>query len=393
MIQFNLDEPKPTPPPRRYDDYDTAEGIFYHYLSRGLVGLNALERDRHRAGYDRHEDLHRFILLGRWYADSAGNLGLITQPKEGLGPCRVMPVEFMNPDAHWTSSMGSHLPPAEVVCAQCGKGWELDNAHDCYVAQTDSHRDATPWVGQTLLVAREALKNEHAHARQWVRDDHIRHDRFIDLSHDLYDWGDQKGKPHEWPRNEKGWEDLWYAAALQQRGAKFPLDTPPADMKKMLQAQRQALREAEATPLKPEEVYLLEPGDELSVDVWTYYHGQCHREKQADDHRQYFTEIFQAAGFTNFVLEDIPNEYCPCEVCGPWFLLRQSGRGRRGKRVLKIGWRKRVINIDWTEYTSNPELLARFKDEDVTKWETGIHAWGKDKAIAYLTTIREVANA
>ena len=31
MIQFNLDEPKPTPPPRRYDDYDTAEGIFYHY--------------------------------------------------------------------------------------------------------------------------------------------------------------------------------------------------------------------------------------------------------------------------------------------------------------------------------------------------------------------------
>lgn len=392
MVQFSLGRREPDPaPPHRYNDYDTAEGILHHYLSRGLAGLNDLEHDRHRAGYQRQERLHEFVLLGRWFTDSCGNLGRITDPKGGLGPFRVLPVEYLSPEARWTSTYGSDLPPADVVCAKCEKGWDLDTAWDCYIARTDASRDATPWIGETLLVVREALRCEHPHVRQWVRDDHIRNDRFIDLDHEFYDWGDKKGQPHEWPRNERGWEDLWYAATLQRQGAKFPLATPPAEMKAMLQAQRQALRDSGFKQADPVSTYLLEPGDEVSLDVWTYYHGACHREKQADDHRQYFNGLFLLAGFTEFVLEDIPNEYCPCEVCGPWFLLRQSGKGRRGKRVLKIGWRKRVINIDWSEYTSNPDLLAKFDGEDVTKWETGIHAWGKEKAIEYLTIIRQAA--
>ena len=52
--------------------------------------------------------------------------------------------------------------------------------------------------------------------------------------------------------------------------------------------------------------------------------------------------------------------------------------------ALRIGYRKRVINIDWSGTQINHNGDITFKDEDVTKSRTMIHAWGKDKAIEYL---------
>lgn len=85
--------------------------------------------------------------------------------------------------------------------------------------------------------------------------------------------------------------------------------------------------------------------------------------------------------FTNPVyFKEIPNEYDGGWV-SPWFLVTTT------KGVIKIGWRKRVINIDWSEsdVTANAEHL--FPEETVTKFDRTIHAWGYDKAKEYIERI------
>jgi hypothetical protein len=52
----------------------------------------------------------------------------------------------------------------------------------------------------------------------------------------------------------------------------------------------------------------------------------------------------------------------------------------------KIGCRKRVIDIDWS--ATNRDFLALFDDNN-TKGHTGIHAYGYEQAINFLTRIRE----
>ena len=52
-----------------------------------------------------------------------------------------------------------------------------------------------------------------------------------------------------------------------------------------------------------------------------------------------------------------------------------------------IGWRKRVIQIDWSNTIINFEAEHIFPDEDVTKGEKYIHAWGIEKAQQYIDKI------
>jgi hypothetical protein len=81
-------------------------------------------------------------------------------------------------------------------------------------------------------------------------------------------------------------------------------------------------------------------------------------------------------------VEEIPNGYCSDWCCKhlPWFVVTTKiGR-------IKIGCRKRVINIDWSE-TKVPEAEALFPQEDVTKSGRSIHAWGFDKAREYVLRI------
>lgn len=80
----------------------------------------------------------------------------------------------------------------------------------------------------------------------------------------------------------------------------------------------------------------------------------------------------------------IPNEYCSKYCCytKPWL------RVHTPIGPIKIGWRKRVINIDWSEvsplYLISPTV---FKDENVTCGEYYVHAWGYDKAKEYIFKI------
>lgn len=89
--------------------------------------------------------------------------------------------------------------------------------------------------------------------------------------------------------------------------------------------------------------------------------------------------------FQNLIFADeLPNGYCNQWCCRhrPWFLVT-TAKGR-----ITIGWRKRVIQINWDE-TVGPSAEQLFPNEDVTKLDRGIHAWGIDKAREYIERLLE----
>lgn len=56
---------------------------------------------------------------------------------------------------------------------------------------------------------------------------------------------------------------------------------------------------------------------------------------------------------------------------------------------IEIGWRKRVILIDWTDCGGPHEVTA----DDVTKHGTLVHAWSTAKALEYLTRLKAALEA
>ena len=82
-------------------------------------------------------------------------------------------------------------------------------------------------------------------------------------------------------------------------------------------------------------------------------------------------------------VEEIPNGYGKQGCCRhlPWFVVT-TAVGR-----IKIGWRKRVIEIDWSETKGTAEAETLFAAEDVTKGTRYIHAWSVKKAKSYVAAI------
>lgn len=62
--------------------------------------------------------------------------------------------------------------------------------------------------------------------------------------------------------------------------------------------------------------------------------------------------------------------------CVWWFV--KTSRG-----WVKIGWRKRVINIDWT----HTDIRKKPTEDDVTKYDNCVHAWSIEKAIEYVRNL------
>jgi hypothetical protein len=91
-------------------------------------------------------------------------------------------------------------------------------------------------------------------------------------------------------------------------------------------------------------------------------------------------EILSVFGDRAIYVEEIPNGYCPDYCCKhlPWFIVT-TNKGR-----IKIGWRKRVISIDWEDSIIDETGESLFPDEDVTKYNKNIHAWGIVKAKEYI---------
>lgn len=93
--------------------------------------------------------------------------------------------------------------------------------------------------------------------------------------------------------------------------------------------------------------------------------------------------LFLLAGFDVSGVYETKNRYWGSDdVKGPWFLMKtQFG-------LVRIGWRKRVIEIEW------PDLKVRkiITEDDFTKNETLVHAYSYHKALEYLTELRREAS-
>lgn len=98
--------------------------------------------------------------------------------------------------------------------------------------------------------------------------------------------------------------------------------------------------------------------------------------------------LFLLAGFNVTRLHRLENQYWPEAYVeerkrSPWWLaITEFG-------PVKIGWRKRVISINW-EDTAARVLVT---EDNVTKDTTLVHAYSYPKALEYLTTLAAAQHA
>jgi hypothetical protein len=136
-----------------------------------------------------------------------------------------------------------------------------------------------------------------------------------------------------------------------------------------------------------------------------FEHVYCRKLSAEREVTKEFQGYLEKAGLGRALLTMIPNEYWK-DGAEPWCLVRTPFG------TLKMGWRKRVLSIDWSQvledrmkrvekldidvrYDARNALRdafdgrALFPNDDVTRWETGVHAWNESKIVEYLVVLRE----
>lgn len=331
--------------------YDTEEGILASLCS--LDAFNALLDERRKAGYKRKERMNEFYVLGRYFLDTCGNCMKIFGwvPKENFPKLPdVMSSyafwQFMDlacAEKCWITTQPGEVPDSKVTCPICKKGWDIHSCHNSVIIQKNEVFSLQDFVGKTLreVMSFYTAKNDARYSM--YHEILIRNDRFIDLSPKYPDPKDsyQKGVV----KNEKGW-----VGSVEGVG----------------------------------DDYVIEVGDEGYFYVWKYYHSLCRRLYLVSMEETFFRDVFAKAGFMFSIMHHLPNGYTNEKSSPPWFKVETE------IGCITIGQRKRVISIEWGEtFHSEKEILSMFQSENVTKSDTLIHAWGKEKAIEYLSKIRE----
>ena len=331
--------------------YDTIEGIS-EYLTT-LAGFNHLAKLRHEAGYIHKERLHDFYVLGNFYLDSCGNCMRAikkatyeTTPAEfymkilGEVPKVVTTDEFRSfAKSHSTEDnhplmtfTHEQFPQAHTVCSECEEPWTLENCHDVVVHHEMDNISLDEFTGMALRRVKEFFDTRPDAVYYMQKEIMILNPRYVDLTPDEY------GRA----KNQNGW----------------------ADSDRLIGDQE----------LDDVDNYVIHNGDTGHFNVWKFYHQTCNRIYLDREEREFFVKVFEDAGIDIIDIKPIPNEYCPCEMCAAWFtVVTPFG-------IIKIGWRKHVINIKF----DGIRLDELFADEDVTKGPDFIHAWGGREASEYL---------
>lgn len=117
-----------------------------------------------------------------------------------------------------------------------------------------------------------------------------------------------------------------------------------------------------------------------------FYANDKEAQKRAAEERQLLLACF---GPAPIYAEPIPNGYCHRACCEhrPWFKVATP------IGYVRIGWRKRVIVVDWSEaplVLSTAEKL--FPGEETTKDGRMIHAWSYEKTREYIAALFAEAN-
>lgn len=109
------------------------------------------------------------------------------------------------------------------------------------------------------------------------------------------------------------------------------------------------------------------------------YHKDCNKYKLYEETKTEFSYIASKV-FDDFNLRAVKNEYRSESYNGCWFIIKTDNGD------IKIGWRKRVIQIEWLD--NYKQFRFNGENEDVTKEfsrkERYIHAWNTEKTIDYL---------
>ena len=94
-------------------------------------------------------------------------------------------------------------------------------------------------------------------------------------------------------------------------------------------------------------------------------------------------EVFVAADLAPIHVREIDNEYCGPLCCPHRVWLYVTTR----VGPIKVGWRKRVIVVDWTPSDVEATAYDLFCFEETTKGHKDIHAHGYEKMAEYLARI------
>ena len=105
------------------------------------------------------------------------------------------------------------------------------------------------------------------------------------------------------------------------------------------------------------------------------------------------TRILACFGVRPIFVEEIPNGYCSNGCCAfyPWFIVTAKiGR-------IKIGWRKSVIHLEWTDSALKKDAKEIFPKEEAwpgyetTQYDKVIHAHSYEKAAEYIDRLYKAA--
>lgn len=102
--------------------------------------------------------------------------------------------------------------------------------------------------------------------------------------------------------------------------------------------------------------------------------------------------LFLLADFKVQSTYELTNQYWPeayVELIqkNPWWLVKTE------YGLIKIGWRKRVISIDWSDTLYQAEIIGEsvwpnsITKDEVTRSETIVHAYSYIKALEYLSAL------
>ncbi len=329
-----------------------------------LVGLRRLMSARHTAGYERDERLTEFYIFGgRWYLDTCGNtmrsnkdpmperfrvlLPVATNEEfwKFLADCRNKAPEV---EESLSFGMEDGIPFPGLQCAHCGLTWTIENAYDSTVRHSTEvfplHRFVNGRLGE--VVDEYARKTDAVYRMQ--PDIMLRNDKWIDLS-------------PKYPEPKQDWEKRIVVNQRGWRGKKDGIDDDA----------------------------FIGDGDEAFFNVWKYYHRECHGASMEESARNEFCEMLSTSGFVGAQLTPTPNLYGSASYRGPWFNVRAFGVD------IRIGWRKRVIEIEWGSLpvSTQDRVAALFVDEETTHTNTLVHANGRDHGVSCLTRICGVLEA
>lgn len=213
---------------------------------------------------ERHDDAHRvgnqldtFVILGRFETDSRGQLtrlnrDVFTDADRAAMPPVMTAVEF----ADWVianlaprhaniesvrlyeGTFGVEpsfpLPPAHVVCARCGKGWEIAKCHEIESDTTIEHVSLEPYVGTKLSDALALIAKQTDASRE-------------------------------------------SAGPLAVRNARWETPTDGTDNPSRDPEQR-GWRSADSTDVSISPEYVIATGDSTATFTTRYYHGPCFKE-------------------------------------------------------------------------------------------------------------------